>query len=1173
MKTYKDIYLRSWSTHKIGIKPILGGTGLGKTSGMIDAITESIQKGEGRKFIYCTYRHNLLQEQEDAFIHKKIGYTYLKSNLDIVVSIFKGKKEKVIFETLSKSGLFNYEAQSQKNESKGKGIDHISNLFNSRLKLIQELEDPTLKDLVSKEMERLAGDFLKFFKNSLKKVRKNNKKLYQNLLLSPIIWELFPYIQFENDPNTRVLLGTIHKFLYGFFDGNQELKITSLKENIIYLDEFDFLEPEILKILSGGPGLQNLIEFVRFFYEDFDYWADKGFWQENPDYQIIWQKLSLIKRFLDEKLKILGFSFPQIRHFRMRDGEFVESEKIRLFQTNKSMVSKKFFLEEENNSWYIREKETKESKIPQELFFILNSARDKILGAFNAFHLNITLIEDIIAFIWNSKNDGTPGVYDKYVKENLLYHRAKGNKPGHGGLKAATGYDLGFRIIKLIRGGIRLDPNGVQIDQLELLTSPESLIAKISDENLVFALSATVDIPRVVRSFNMKWLEENAHFIPFDEYDIKIISLLKEEKGRIRNSNITLKVSEELPSTSSLSTILDHLETIGFFSSENENEFASEFRKSRASRGLQLIKWITTQSNGHSHLIFMSTFSHLKKIILGELPEESLNLKLKEDIHSSVNGMGYSITFQGKSCNVFFLDSSQSQGLHPFSSKTYDFFSAEKSIIITQYNSASNGVNLPCFSVKGEKKDFDGIHLIDGFYHWLPMPGSDFQQKPIEKQLFWYLWKLLQEGEISSSAFRYCLKEYDFKKIKKQYNNTSERTLNCVSLYIQALGRIERSWKLTGKVEVSLSKDVINEFNRFSFLPEYRAIRFCRKNTSSVFIEKILQGSALIHNSSGAEDNDKFISLTHPNQNSIEKVNVILKKLERVRATQGSPIERRKIKEAWEALRKSILQQDYLAEIEFPGLSLSVAKDLSIRIFPIQNNFWMDSRQEILFYKPQSNETQYQWNLNLAFKSIIKNPIISKFFKENEYPLQFQGIPSKGGFIFTPYIYQAILTGAIGEQSVQAIFMHFGIEFQTGVDILDPFFELADIQIYNGAIFIDCKNYSQKTQDKFSLDGWDSGFEPDFTSEKILDNALRKYQKIRSVYGSESKLILLNLICKKGVHSMHFNQKLQRVSSLGEACISIIPGMLQEDNPAELTFDFQALLTLLTQKQQTDKII
>src|SRR5690606_2326992 len=90
------------------------------------------------------------------------------------------------------------------------------------------------------------------------------------------------------------------------------------------------------------------------------------------------------------------------------------------------------------------------------------------------------------------------------------------------------------------------------------------------------------------------------------------------------------------------------------------------------------------------------------------------------------------------------------------------FAMKDKVFVITQYKSASNGINLPCYQRMGTmERDFEGIHLLEQNHFWFDNSEDVNQFKNNEKQALWYLWKLLDTGQIDSSEFKSCISGRD----------------------------------------------------------------------------------------------------------------------------------------------------------------------------------------------------------------------------------------------------------------------------------------------------------------------------------------------------------------------------------------------------------------------------
>ena len=61
---YFDYYQRCIEQHRSGLKLVVGGTGLGKTRGVRQVVTDG--DTGGRKLMYCANRVQLVQEMADA---------------------------------------------------------------------------------------------------------------------------------------------------------------------------------------------------------------------------------------------------------------------------------------------------------------------------------------------------------------------------------------------------------------------------------------------------------------------------------------------------------------------------------------------------------------------------------------------------------------------------------------------------------------------------------------------------------------------------------------------------------------------------------------------------------------------------------------------------------------------------------------------------------------------------------------------------------------------------------------------------------------------------------------------------------------------------------------------------------------------------------------------------
>jgi len=164
--------------------------------------------------------------------------------------------------------------------------------------------------------------------------------------------------------------------------------------------------------------------------------------------------------------------------------------------------------------------------------------------------------------------------------------------------------------------------------------------------------------------------------------------------------------------------------------------------------------------------------------------------------------------------------------------------------------------------------------------------------------------------------------------------------------------------------------------------------------------------------------------------------------------------------------------------------------------------------------------------------------------------------------IFTPYVYQAILLGAIGEEAVGAILSHYGVLFDV---VPDPIFEIADLHIANTAWYIDCKNFTERTMDNFDLPMDDPAWHEKLNDHYFKENALRKLGIIQQHHGQDvdCKLIYLNLASREDRVRSYRDANFNNVSTFDAARIVVVQGVLNRDHPKQYNAVFESFIEAL----------
>ncbi len=891
------------------------------------------------------------------------------------------------------------------------------------------------------------------------------------------------------------------------------------------------------------------------------------------------------KSLFEESSNKYNINFLKVIDFRLSDDIHSSKPNV-LFQTNQIITPNPFFLTEENNSWVIQNKLPENPINPRILFNILTISTNKIVGVFNYFRHNTNLVNEIIQKIWNQKNDNQAGVYEKYIKENMLYHRTKSmGRTDSSTYKDKSPYEIGYRLIKLLKRTNTFDPNSAELSQVELFATPESLIAKLSDSNIVFALSATTDLPRTLRSFNLDWLKEHANYIPLDDEDYTLIKQLRDTKSLIRNTSVNFRLAQMLPKENELQKELEALWKMDFF----EDSTAYSHRVDRVSKTLNTIEY-AINSDKFSHLIFLSTFRQLKKILsLGingnsELVDfKRINFNVTQIIDNT--NKFFNVNWNNRSCNLIFLSAEDARKLEESKNalnKYKQAFGADKVIVITQYNSASNGVNLPCYDEWGNETDFRGLHLLEENHFWFDDVEADISKfKNIEKQAFWYLWKLWDSRQIDKPSFKTSLNKRapensykpHIKVFNNLYKNTPEKILNAISLYHQAIGRIERKREQILEVDITLDEGVFMEFHRYLTFEDFQDLISFRdeKITSALILEiqrKVLD-QGRIRKLKAAFSKPK--SIKSDNERSREMIYRFLVVIEQLKNGEYSSDIAFKVKEEWNKIREVVLKHAYSERLELESISetLDVERDFCFETKHISKDkeIIFDNKHQKIFGELPLTKIQ-KWNLDFVYRIISGNDVIKNYFKKNDYKIGFEFNSIGYKSCFTPYIYQAILQGAIGEKAIEALLLYNGIELEENTSLPDKLFEVVDAKVSGASIYFDFKNYGETTLDKFNLSKDDLDYEYDFDSANFIEKVLDKYKLISS-FDSKAILYIINLYSESYRNPDYFDSSGKRIKDFSNSSICILPSILTHGNFNSTNTDFHNLLQIIQNQYET----
>lgn len=324
---YYTYYNRVIEKGTNGFKFVLGGTGLGKTSRIVDVI--EFAPTNGRQFIYCANRVQLLNEMAEMLDKRQISYIHLRSDSEVVLDTILGECSDEFHKLLYSSPIQKAKPSSKRRLS-----------FSKLLKTIEYIKTVSGKienrGLLEQTLQKELSGVIRFFQVLLADYQKT--KTYEELTSNLAIQSLFPYIAFKQNPEAKVLLITIQKAFRGFFNGRAVINLNRLREgdgnHIIFLDEFDFLENDLIELLCDTKQINQPFRLVEFFYNAMKY--HKLPLRAYPIDQTARKRIEEIVEIVDKLRNEADINFPTINQFTSS----LPKRRAAIFQTNHTVTVK-----------------------------------------------------------------------------------------------------------------------------------------------------------------------------------------------------------------------------------------------------------------------------------------------------------------------------------------------------------------------------------------------------------------------------------------------------------------------------------------------------------------------------------------------------------------------------------------------------------------------------------------------------------------------------------------------------------------------------------------------------------------------------------------------------------------------------------------------------------------
>lgn len=1137
MEGYPDYYQRAIDAYDHGIKLVLGPTGLGKSSN----IPEVVHNNPDYKFIHMANRKELLEEMAARFLPGE--YVMLRRDLEIVQQVLLTQQK--AFEGLLADPRFVTYLRQAHQKTRLKSLEVVAIRRACQQVIEMTREERILPDWLARHVDAQARIVLQAVRWVLQLTRDEDEqgKVYNWLVSHPIVEALFPAIPFRRRPEVRIMLLTLHKSYYGFFDGSQMRSLTDIsaeKRLIIFLDEFDFLEHDLVKLICRAPQITDPFDFVAHFYRAMaNHKLPKADFPRHLDIRKRIEKIVEIVDGVQQK----GLDYPNINQFTLVKTPArgnPRSTTPAVFRTQHVISTNPLYINQTDRSFQLEMQRGNSRWIPATWFFnVIGSATTRIIALFK----EIERAEETHYWeIMRQCFDNTD-FFDQVATIPRLPRQQPVPTTQRGSLLGG-GYNL-FDINDLQQ---LTDNEEVEVYYYQVLQTPENLLRTLAEKYLVFGLSATADLPRCVHHFDLDWLEKHNLLLPVTEEDRADIQFMSAQKAERRGGHHMRVVQiDGLDRANSLQERLyQFLEAVAR-NDEFGEDTAGGHRSLRMHRFFAAFLHLLEQGGDRPRqLLFLNTFRQVKLLFTTFAAHaEETGLYRVELLPGTPWFAAFTIMIANHRAIVVFFNAELATQMRQ--SKEAEqafarlFWAPDPIVVVTQYLSAGNGVNLQYTNAeKGTEQDFTHIGLLEAPYYFFTKP--DPREQSVDevfaghKENIWYQAKLFFAKQISQARFLQVLSTIhqpgEWNQRYRQGSTATDCLFNQLAIFIQALGRVERAWHETLPQVALLSPEVFRTFQAF-LSDEYETIREKRSPFTSANLQAVLDDIAAKTKQFEREARRRRDTrLRAGNDRSAQAIRELVIRLETVRS-QGKDLDARR---DWEKLRQAVLRHDFHAEVIRQYHCVASSPYLS------HGKLHVTSELDVLPLELAIPGSRII-HLDAMYSIISENPIIHEHFFDMGYDLRFD---HPGPHFFTPYCLQAILAGAIGEEAITALLVREDIRIES---LPDALFEIADLCIAGKPWFIDCKNYNDLTLDRFSLPIDDPLWHPSLNEKYFAQHAQAKLDRISRHTGLESKLIYINLVSGQERPLGYYDRDFQAVSDFDTAEIIVVQGALDRQAP------------------------
>jgi hypothetical protein len=502
---YEQFYIPAIHEHPAGLKLAPGGTGLGKTSAL-DKVIHHPDFSQ-RKFIYFA---NLKQLVEDVghYEHSLI----LHSDRDTVFFTLRDHK-RAFYELFQDEARFRTPLSQWNQRHRNMKIDLTK--VKRACQAFEEIlaEHTSIPSSMEDQMSDHARTVMHCFQAAVLgvKTKRGNNASYLFLLDHPIIQTLFPFIAFKRRPEIRLIALTIQKAYHGFFDGSKKLNLARLTGEdggyILFLDEFDYLEPTLVHLICESAQITNPFHFVQLFYHAMEeHKLPYGPYPSSPELR---EQLIAIRKVIKDLQKETGLRYPTIYQFT---GHLFENQETGrkpssqvIFRTQHLVRTASQYLRQTDRSFELyadptaedveQEEEARKSLSALRLFSAVSHASDLIIQFFRELRCS----NDELVYQEIMRHCFQDTIYPEEMERITQYIVPHQQEDG---TDLGALLERGYSVYDIHDPQQVTDAEEVEVRHYGMHVTPEVILRSLARHNLVFGLSATADNSSFCASFS-----------------------------------------------------------------------------------------------------------------------------------------------------------------------------------------------------------------------------------------------------------------------------------------------------------------------------------------------------------------------------------------------------------------------------------------------------------------------------------------------------------------------------------------------------------------------------------------------------------------------------------------------------------------------------------------------